>query len=334
MALVFEENKIVINLSNTESISSSIFNYSDLQKTKPSSFSSTSSYFLSTNLELSKRALEYLNCDNSMFVVDVVKTRKYINDIDKLLGNYDKHEFHGELKDYYNYKNYYFANDCNFTIGFAKMSIEEGMTGRSYLRFNNDDEHVKIFRGIIIAIFTSLIIEKNNGKNYIYPIVKKEIRNMSNEKVKNDFRSYMLYVKKLNESSVNQYIDVIDYTSKDAISDGILDKSIYEYANAGEVREILETLKQNDHFNTITFKRNNINTAAVGNYIQYLDYKNENSENITNDEEMSKNKEVIFFEKNVETLIDKLKKSSNNEEKTKITKEIIRNCYELLNYYK
>ena len=341
MAVIFENDKLKINLSNTESVGSSIYNYSDLQKTKASSVSSTSSYFLSTNSELSKKVLEYLNCDNSIFVVDIFKTKQYITVLDKILENYDKNDFHGELRDYYNYKKYYLSNDSNFEIGFAKTNIEDGASGRSYLRFNNDDKRVKIFRGIIIAIFSSIIIEKKDGKNYIYPVIKKEIITMIHENIKKEFKNYMINIKNLNENSALQYLDVIDYTSKDAMDDGILDKSIYEYSNANDVRNILETLRQNDHFNTITFKRNHINTAAVGNFIDYLDYKNSNNmipqvpaEKIAYGEINVLSNSIAELENNVSSLIDKLKLASNNSEKTNITKEIIRNCYEMLNHYR
>lgn len=334
MAVVFENNMIKINLSNTESIGSSIYNYSDLKKSKESSISSTSSYFLSTNLELSKQVLDYLNCDNDIFVVNVIKTKEYIRTLDRMLINYDEKDFHGELKDYYNYKQYYASNSSDFEIGFANASIEDGPSGRSYLRFNNDDEQVKRFRGIIIAIFSSLIVYKKKGKNYIYPVIKEEVIKMGHENVKEEFKKYMFDIKKLNENSVNQYIDVIDYTSSDAINDGILDRSIYEYNDANEVRDILESLKQNDHFNTITFKRNHINTAAVGNYISFLDYKNSNGTFVSkNDPPISKDT-VNELEDKTSKLIGKLKIASGIEEKSTITKEIIRNCYELLNYYK
>lgn len=333
MAAIFENDKIIINLSNTESIGSSIYNYVDLQKTKESRVSSTSSYFLSTNLELSKKALEYLECDKSIFVVNINKTKQYINMIDNILKKYSKLDFHGELKDYYNYKEFYLNNSSNFEIGFAKASIEDGPTGRSYLRFNNEDEKVKLFRGIIIAIFSSLVIEKVDNKNYIYPVIKKEIINMNHDNIKNEFSQFMLGVKKLNENSVVQYLDVIDYTSKDAINDGVLDKSIYEFSDPNEVREILDTLRQNDRFNTITFKRNHINTAAIGNYINFLEYKlgNNSSTKITN---LSIKSDSSNIEEQISLLIENLKMISDNNEKTRITKEIIRNCYELMNYYK
>ena len=332
MAVVFEGNKVRINLSNTESVGSSIYNYSDLQKTKKSSISSTSSYFLSTNNELSKQIIEYLNCDKSTFVVDISKVKKYIKLLDEILINYDKNDFHGELRDYYDYKDYYLSNDLNFGIGFGKVNMEDGTTGRSYLRFNNDDKHVKIFRGIIIAIFSSLIIEKRKGKNYIYPEVKKEIIGMTHDKIKNEFKRYMLEVKKLNENSVNQYLDVIDYTSKDAIDDGILDKSIYEYFDPSKVRDILDTLRQNDHFNTITFKRNHINTAAIGNYINFLEHKNSANDSIVNKNEETTGG-INMHEKQLDELFTKLKSTTNHQDKAAITKEIIRTCYELLNYY-
>lgn len=327
MSAIFEKEYVRVNLSNTESVGSSIYNYSDLQRTKASSTSSTASYFLSTNNELSNKILSFIDCDNSSFIVDILKTRQYINSIDNLLKNYNVKDFHGELKDYFNYKDYYFSNDSNFDIGFAKTNIEEGSTARSYLRFNNDDENVKKFRGIIIAIFSSIIIEKKNGKNYIYPVIKREVLEMIHEKTKDGFKKYMTSVKKLSESSIEQYIEYVDISSDDAIYDGILDKSIYEYSDPNDVRDILETLRADDHFNSITFKRNHINTAAIGNYIDFLEYINESSGKtvISN---VNENEEQVAF------LIKKLRNTVDVNEKESLVKDIIRNCYEMLNHFK
>lgn len=331
MSVIFS-NKVIINLSNTESIGSSIYNYSDLNKTKISSVSSTSSYFLSTNLELSKTVLNYLNCDNCKFVVDMKKTKQYIESIDKLLLKYNKNDFHGKLKDYYFYKDYYAKNINNYDLGFAHANIENGPSGRSYLRFDNEDENVKKFRGIIIAIFSCIVIENRESINYIYPVVKEEFQDMEHSVIKEEFGKYMLEVKGLNPKSVGQYIDVIDYTSDDAIIDGILDKSIYEYDNPEDVKNILETLRANDRFNTITFKRNHINTAAVGNYISFLEYSKTTPIKENNTNKAVETNNIEHYEKEISDLTMKLKKAGNNAQKKEIIINLIKNCYEMINH--
>ncbi len=332
MAAIIENNKITIMLSNTESISSSIYNYSDLNKTKESSISSTSSYFLSTNGDISRQIVEYLDCDNSIFVVDTKKTRQYISLLDYILDSYDVKDFHGELRDYFLYKDYYRYNR-DFEIGYAKASIENGTSGRSYLRFNNEDDAVKRFRGIIVAIFSNIIIERIDDKNYIYPEIKKEVLDMYYEDIKKRFKKYMLDIKNLSEASADQYIEYIDISSNDAINDGIIDKSIYDYLDAEEVKDLLESLRQNDRFNTITFKRNHINTAAIGNYINYLEYRSNNNQ-ITNDSKPTISTNLADLESRLEELSKGISTSDDDNEKMNSTREIIKICYELLNHYK
>ena len=161
--------------------------------------------------------------------------------------------------------------------------------------------------------------------------------NMEYEKIKSDFYDYMINEKHLKDSSASQYLDVIDYTSKDAIEDGILDRSIYDYSNANEVRDILDTLRQNDRFNTITFERNHVNTAAVGNYISFLEYKNQTSVNEASSKDQNKSSNFLDakdIEKETEKLIKRLIDSTNANDKAVLTKEIMKNCYLMLNYYK
>ena len=76
MAGFFEDGKLRIKLSNTESVRSNIFKYTNLRKEGEIRPSSTAGYFLSTNMEQIAQMKSYLNCDFDEFVVDVLKTRE------------------------------------------------------------------------------------------------------------------------------------------------------------------------------------------------------------------------------------------------------------------
>jgi len=173
MAGIIENNKLRIKLSNTESTHSNIFKYNNFNKDVESRTSSTASYFINTNSEISNNVKNYLNCDNDEFFVDVIKTRNFIESMDKLLEIVLPSDFHGELREYSTYKEYYSNLTENFSIGRGIYSIDEA--NRSFLRFENMNDSVKRFRNIIIAIFTDLIVEKGDNKNIIYPVLKEGI---------------------------------------------------------------------------------------------------------------------------------------------------------------
>ena len=98
MAGIFENNKIRIKLSNTESVRSNIFKFTNLKKEGERRPSSTAGYFLNTNTEVIEQMKDYLNCDTDEFVVDVLKTRKYIEQMDQIIKMFSLNDFHDNLK--------------------------------------------------------------------------------------------------------------------------------------------------------------------------------------------------------------------------------------------
>lgn len=281
MGAIFNNNKIEIRLSNTEAVSSLIYKYNNLNKTKESKPSSTASYFISTNNQVSNQILDFLDCDNIEFFVDISKTKEYIEKVDILLDKVSKYDFHGELREYFKNKDKILnKNDSLMCIGYALGTIEQGLNfNRSYLRFNNEQEEVKIFRGVIIALFANLIIEKINNVNIIYPIIKKEVYNsmidtndtdiLENEQIKNEFRQWLMR-QGLANATIDNYLSYIRITSKEAIEDGIIDKSIYFIEEPKIMEDIYSKLLKNEKFNYRKINYNNINTATIGHYINFL----------------------------------------------------------------
>ena len=275
----FNNNKIEIKLSNTEAVSSLIYKYNDLNKTKESKTSSTASYFLSTNNQISNEILDFLDCDSIKFFVDITKTKEYIEKVDILLTKVSKNDFHGELSEYFKNK----IKILNITvplmdIGYAFGTIEQGNNfNRSYLKFNNEQEEVKIFRGVIIALFANLIIERKNSLNIIYPIIKDDIYEslidtneiIENEKIKDEFHQWMIN-NGLANKTIDNYLSYIRITSKEAIEDGIIDKSLYFVEEPEVMQKIESKLLNNRKFIERKINSHNANTAAIGNYISFL----------------------------------------------------------------
>lgn len=324
MAGIFLNNKVIIKLSNTESVHSSIYKYTDLTRNKESGTSSTASYFISTSSNTSNLILDFLDCSYYPFVVDVEKVKEYIVIIDRCLNKISKYDFHGELKDYYRYKNYYMTtDDTEFSIGKAVGEVDDN--NRSYLRFENENEEVMKFRGIVIAILANLVIEKRNNINYIYPIVKEEVMD---EYLKEDdtveytedttnkemFKKWLID-QNLAEKTVANYVNSISITSREAIIDGVLDKSLYYYSDVNEVKDIYSKLKNNEKFNFRTNAYNNINTAAMNHYIMYLERdKNEVINVLEEPDKYDKEnflKEVFISEEKYDSITSMLDKKKN-----------------------
>ena len=93
MAGFLENNKIRIVLSNTESTRSNIFKYNSLTKNGEVRPSSTAGYFLATNPDTINEMIEFLNPDNDEFVVDVVKTRSYIEKMNQVVKMFSLSDF-------------------------------------------------------------------------------------------------------------------------------------------------------------------------------------------------------------------------------------------------
>lgn len=279
MAGIFENNKIRIKLSNTESVRSNIFKFTNLKKEGEIRSSSTAGYFLNTNTEVIEQMKDYLNCDTDEFVVDVLKTRKYIEQMDQIIKMFSLNDFHDNLSEYFNQRGYYFISDQNFRIGKPECTVDDG--NRLNIKFENLEENVKKFRGIVIAILCDLIIEKHNDTNLIYPvlkdniieIIKRDYLRNQNESEENNMRQKFkewLQKKDIDKSNIDAFDREIETVSIEAIEDGLITKKIYEIDEIDELNKVLPIIAKSEKFKHRAEESNHTNVVALNYYINFL----------------------------------------------------------------
>lgn len=279
MAGIFEDNKIRIKLSNTESVRSNIFRFTNLKKEGETRSSSTTGYFLNTNIDVIEQMKDFLKCDTDEFVVDVLKTREYIKQMDQVVEKFSLTDFHDNLNEYFNQRGYYFDTNQNFSIGKPECTVDDG--NRLNIKFKNLEDNVKKFRGIIIAILCDLIIEKNNNTNLIYPIFKDNIIETINQDYlgnkgkseENDMREKFkewLLKKVLTEDSVDKYVGEIELISDEAMKDGLISKELYKIDEIEELNKVVPLIIESEKFKRRVETGNNINSAALNHYINFL----------------------------------------------------------------
>ena len=84
----FNEFKVKIRLSNTESVTQNIYRFRTVDnEIETKSTSSTCNYFLTTNIENGKRVIEFIEKSYGKFVCDVLKTRKCLNEQEALIND-------------------------------------------------------------------------------------------------------------------------------------------------------------------------------------------------------------------------------------------------------
>ena len=181
-------DKIRIKLSNTESVGQNIFKYTSLLKEKETkSKSSTCNYFLTTNKSLAMELKKILNDTNVRYFLDVENIKKCIFNEIELINKYDlTNDFKGNLSPLYTAKDYFFyTNEKFIDIGYGIVRLDQG--GKYNIYFNNQDEKVEMFRSCVVAILSDIIIEKQNDKFIVYPVIKEglpfEQTNLSTEKI-------------------------------------------------------------------------------------------------------------------------------------------------------
>lgn len=280
MAGIFKDNKIRIKLSNTESVRSNIFRFNNLKKEGETKPSSTGGYFLNTNIDVIEQMKDFLKCDIDEFVVDVLKTRKYIEQMDSVVKMFSLTDFHDNLSEYFNQRGYYFATDKNFSIGKPECFVDDG--NRLNIKFENLEENVKRFRGVVIAILCDLIIEKHNNTNLIYPILKDNIieiikqdyvgnKGKSEENsMREKFKEWLLK-KVLNESSADAYVSHIELMSNEAMEDGLITKELYKIDEIEELNKVVPLIVESEKFKRRLENSNHINSAALNHYINFLE---------------------------------------------------------------
>ena len=74
---------------------------------------------------------------NDEFIVDVLKTKDYIEKMDEVVKLFTLSDFHGNLQDYFIGRGTYFTTTNNFSIGYPDCSVDTN--GRLNLKFENID---------------------------------------------------------------------------------------------------------------------------------------------------------------------------------------------------
>lgn len=171
-------DKIIIRLSNTESVNQNIFKYNSISFEKESKGkSSTCNYFLTTKEIVGDKIKKIVNVNNALFICDIKKTIECINAESKLLENEKiKNNFTGNLSTFYKSKEEILKRDNrNFNIGIGIVREDSGK--RFNLYFDNSNTNQIMFRNSIIAVFCDIVIEKNKEDFIIYPKIKDEMVN-------------------------------------------------------------------------------------------------------------------------------------------------------------
>jgi hypothetical protein len=121
MSAIIDNGRLRFELSNTESMPSSIYKFTDLKKSKPSQSSSTYTYYIGSNRNSNDEILKRLNWENDEFLCDIKKTRDYILRLEKTIKYFKKEDFYGNLKGYDKYKDYFLSTGDSFLdLGLCK----------------------------------------------------------------------------------------------------------------------------------------------------------------------------------------------------------------------
>lgn len=133
-----------------------------------------------------------------------------------------------------------------------------------------------------------------------------------NEIQKNKFKSWLIE-NEFAPKTVRNYINSISTTSKEAIEDGILKKSIYNINDSQELIAIIEKLNCNDKFIFRKRNYNNINTAALANYQKFLKDTVVTPNSIVYEKYSKKEflNEVFLDEEKYDTMVSLLAKKKN-----------------------
>lgn len=147
---------------------SDVYRNRRLRNTRAQSKNQTGSYYINDDFEEHNKIVNWFNRfdDNNSFFIDVEKTLQYLTLVeDVLLPN--SNLFVDELSDFYTdvmeFKR--LANNRKL-VQITNMHL----TGDSnrYLRFNNQEEIIKVFRKLICGYITNIIITKDNNNFFVW----------------------------------------------------------------------------------------------------------------------------------------------------------------------
>lgn len=131
------------------------------------------------------------------------------------------------------------------------------------------------------------------------------------ELMKEKFEKWLI-IAGLASSTVKNYVSSISITSREAIEDGLIKKSIYNIVEPEELTAIMDALFKNEKFLFRKINYNGINNAAINNYLKFLE--NVSMENEKKYVEYNKEKflnDVFIDESKYDTIVSILKKKRN-----------------------
>lgn len=115
---------------------------------------------------------------------------------------------------------------------------------------------------------------KENDPQYIGYLLWNFIEEYEeNYTMREEFKNWLISLN-LSESTIEKYLRYNEITSKEAIDDNLINKTIYDITDEIELEELINKLNENEKFNFRKERYNNINTAAINNYLNFLKWKN------------------------------------------------------------
>lgn len=149
-----------------------------LIKSKTNKDSDVTGYYTDDNLEKKTKISSFFGDFSQSFLISYSKVVEYRNNILKIIP---------KIKS--NYRNGFETFEsislkfCNKDLEIPKMKFG-GETGR-YLKFENSDPVIADFKELLYENLSNLVIEKDQDKYYIYPVIKKNFY-LSDEKLNNE----------------------------------------------------------------------------------------------------------------------------------------------------
>ena len=214
-----------------------------------------------------------------------------------------------------NYKKY-FNNEC-FGIFFPFITLPGLAIRKIYMANEKLGQYLyeyvsnQIVYDDYLRKFDEESFEFNNSAwRFFMEMNAKEIK--EDAQMKEDFKNWLIK-EGFASATIQNYVSSISITTKEGIEDRILDKPIYNIDNSQELNSIIKKLTENEKFIFRKNNYNNINTAALNNYLKFLE--NRNIECVHNNlEKYSKDdflKEVFIDEDKYDSLVSILEKKKN-----------------------
>lgn len=169
--------------------------------------------------------------------------------------------------------------------------------------------------------FREAIPESNDNHGFyisnaiwkFFNVEEEQVEEQNEEEVINmqdQFKKWLLE-NGLMATTVNGYINTINLTSKEAIEDGIINKSIFEINKIENLDKLVETLMTNEKFLKRKENNHNQNSAALNHYRNFLSTVFENVEDEDKYDRTDFLNEVFIEENKYDSIISILEKKKN-----------------------